>query len=163
MVSILEVVRRQYQAKDFVLSVSETGQQTYRPAAAGAQSEPGLIVFRYDARLFYANANRFVDDVENVIDNAPDPVRWLILDAGSLVDVDYSAGIALGGLLDYLENRQITFAIVHADSGLMDTLAAYDLLDRVGSNHYDTLGDALAAFHGDTTALSPQPGSPSSE
>ena len=83
-VSILEVVRRQYQAQDFVLSVSETGQETYGPATAGSQSEPGLIVFRYDAKLFYANANRFVDDIENVIDTAPDQVRWLILDAGSL-------------------------------------------------------------------------------
>ena len=63
-VSILEVVRRQYQPNDFVLTVSETGEETYRPATAGAQSEPGLIVFRYDAELFYANANRFVDDVE---------------------------------------------------------------------------------------------------
>ena len=90
-----------------------------------------------------------------MIDTAPDQVRWLILDAGSLVDVDYSAGIALGGLLDYLENRQITFAIVLADSGLIDTLRAYDLLDRIGSHHYDTINDALAAFHGDAPALSP--------
>ena len=162
-VSILEVVRRQYQAKDFVISVSETGQETYGPATAGSQSEPGLILFRYEAKLFYANANRFVDDIENVIDTAPDQVRWLILDAGSLVDVDYSAGIALGGLLDYLENRQITFAIVLADSGLIDTLRAYDLLDRIGSHHYDTINDALAAFHGDATALSPQPGRPSNQ
>ena len=57
------------------------GAQTYQPATPGTQSEPGLIVFRFDAELFYANASRFVDDIQEIVDGAPDPVRWLILDA----------------------------------------------------------------------------------
>ena len=84
-------------------------------ATPGTQSEPGLIVFRYDADLFYANANRFVDDIEALIDHAPDPVRWVVLDAGAMDDIDYSAGISLAGLLDYLDARHITFALARAD------------------------------------------------
>jgi high affinity sulfate transporter 1 len=152
-VSILEVIRRQYKPKDFVLGVADSGQHRYRQATAGAQSAPGLIVFRYDAELFYANANRFVDDIQRLVDKAPDQVRWLILDAGGLDDIDYSAGIALTGLLDYLEARQITFAMAETDSSLVDTLHTYDLLDRIGPNHlYDTLAEAIQAFHSDTPA-----------
>jgi MFS superfamily sulfate permease-like transporter len=77
--SIIEVIRRQYTPKDFVLGVSAGGPQTYRQATPGAQSAPGLIVFRYDAELFYANANRFVDDIESLVDKAPDPVRWVAM------------------------------------------------------------------------------------
>ena len=62
----------------------------YQAATPGTQSAPGLIVFRYDADLFYANSSRFVDDVEGLVEHAPDPVRWLVLDAGALDDIDYS-------------------------------------------------------------------------
>ena len=150
-VSIIEVIRRQYEPRDFVLAVSTTGQLSYQAAASGNQTKPGLIVFRYDAPLFYANANRFVDDVQNLIDTSPDPVRWLILDAGGLDDIDYSAGVAFAGLQDYLDAHQITLAIARVDPGLVDTLRAYDLLDRIRAEHlYDTLDEAMNAFHSDT-------------
>jgi MFS superfamily sulfate permease-like transporter len=149
-VSILEVIRRHYNPKDYVTSISPTGQESYVPAVPGTQSDPGLIIFRYDSDLFYANANRFVDDVETLVDKAPDPVRWLILDAKSIDDIDYSAGVSIAGLLDYLEARHVTFALSGADTGLVDTLRAYDLLDRIGTDHlHDSLSEALDAFHRD--------------
>ena len=103
--SILEIVRRQYTPKSFVVSIAADGEPLYAPAKPGLQSAPGLIVFRYDSDLFFANANRFVDDVKALVLGAPDPVRWLILDAGALDDVDYSAGMALGDLQDFLVTR----------------------------------------------------------
>jgi MFS superfamily sulfate permease-like transporter len=151
-VSILEVIRRHYNPKDYVVSVSPTGEESYAAASPGTQSASGLIIFRYDSDLFYANANRFVEDIETLIDKAPDPVRWFILDAESVDDIDYSAGVAMSGLLNYLEARQITFALVGADTSLVDTLRAYDLLDRIGTGHlHDTLAESLDAFHNDET------------
>jgi MFS superfamily sulfate permease-like transporter len=163
-VSIIEVIRRQYTPKDFVLGVSDGGPQTYQQATPGAQSAPGLIVFRYDAELFYANANRFVDDIESLVDKAPDQVRWLILDAAGLDDIDYSAGISLAGLLDYLGSRQITFAMASTDTWLLDTLRAYDLLDRIGPDHlHDTLTEAIEAFHRDIRSPLTPPDVPPAE
>jgi high affinity sulfate transporter 1 len=152
-VSIIEVIRRQYEPRDFVLAVSAAGELSYQKAIPGNQTEPGLIVFRYDAPLFYANANRFVDDIQSLIDTATERVRWLILDAGGLTDVDYSAGVAVAGLLDYLDARQITLAMARVDPGLVDTLRADDLLDRILPSHlYDTLDAAINAFRSDTAA-----------
>jgi MFS superfamily sulfate permease-like transporter len=86
-------------------------------------------------------------------DKAPDPVRWLILDAKSVDDIDYLAGIAMAGLLDYLEARHITCALVGVDTSLVDTLRAYDLLDRIGTDHLpDSLSSALGAFRRDTAS-----------
>ena len=93
--SILEIIRRAYGPADFVVGVDERGERTFRAATPGTQSAPGLVVFRYDAELFYANASRFTDDVQAIIEGAPDKVRWLVLDCSSITDVDYSAGIAL--------------------------------------------------------------------
>jgi MFS superfamily sulfate permease-like transporter len=146
-ISILEIIRRQYRPKDFVVSISPTGEPSYVASGPGVQSQAGLIVFRYDAELFYANANSFVDDVERLIDTAPSPVEWLILDASSLDDIDYSAGIALAGLLDFLAARNITFALARADSSLTTTLQKYGLSSRIPSDHlYGNLSDAVQAF-----------------
>lgn len=152
-VSILEVIRRHYKPKDYVVSVSKTGEESFGPASPGTQSDSGLIIFRFDSDLFYANANRFVEDVETLVDRAPDQVRWFILDAGAVDDIDYSAGVSLGGLLNYLEARHVTFALVGADASLVDTLRAYDLLDRIGTGHlHDSLSEALDAFHNDAAS-----------
>ena len=146
-VSILEVIRRLYKPKDFVVGVSSKDHQTFERATPGAQSAPGLIVFRYDADLFYANVNRFIDDVQQLVEKAPDPVRWLVLDAGAIDDVDYSAGIAFSGLLDFLDSRGITFTLARADDSLVETLKHYEMLDRIGEDHlYDNLTDAVDAF-----------------
>ena len=50
-------------------------------AAPGLQTDPGLIVYRFGADLFYANADRFADEVRALVDRAPAPVRWFVVDA----------------------------------------------------------------------------------
>ena len=81
------------------------------------------------------------------MESAPDPVKWLVLDASTLDDIDYSAGFSLSGLLDYLEARHITFALARADSNLSTTLETYGLAQRIGEAHmYGNLIDAVNGF-----------------
>ena len=148
--SVLDLVRRQYSPRDFIIRPDGRGGVVYEKAVTGRESLPGLIIYRYDAQLFYANANRFVDDAESIIEATPDPVRWFVLDAGSIDDVDYSAGISLGRLLDYLTSRNVTFGLARLDESLSTTLAMYGLLDRIPADHrFSTLEEALAAFRAD--------------
>ncbi|MGD9529035.1 MAG: SulP family inorganic anion transporter [Pseudonocardia sp.] len=159
--SVIDLVRRQYSPRDFVIRPDVHGGVAYTAARDGVQSLPGLVVFRYDAQLFYANANRFVDDVEQVVESAPDPVRWLILDAGAIDDIDYSAGVSLSGLLDYLDSHGITFALARLDDGLVHTLDVYGLLARIPQDRrFSTLEDALAAFAADPATPPPAPTRP---
>ena len=145
--SIVELVRRQYQPANFVVETAVGGTESMVPATAGTQSAPGLIVFRYDARLFYANANRFVDELESLIEAAPDPVTWVILDAGAIADIDFSASIAFQGLLDYLSGRNIHFAVAGADSSLLQVLSASGLDEGIGAdNLYPHVAEAVAAY-----------------
>jgi sulfate permease, SulP family len=145
--SIIDLVRRQYSPRKFVLNISGDGVPTYQKAEPGSQSEPGLIVFRYDAELFYANANRFVTDVQGLVEGAPDPVEWLILDAGSLDSIDYSAGQSLRGLLAYLEARHIRAATAHLDPSLEGALQRYGINEWIpDERRYATLEEAVAAF-----------------
>ena len=145
-VSILDIIRRQYSPKDYV--VRFTGDEpSYTKMERGVESAPGLIIFRYDAELFYANVNRYVDDVEALIEAAPHPVEWLVVDVSSIDTVDYSAGKSLLGLLDYLEQRKITVALARVDTGLHATLAQFGIDERIGADYfYGNLVDAYAAF-----------------
>ena len=149
-VSLGELVRRQYKPKDYLITLDDAGKLAYLEATPGLQSAPGLLVFRYNAELFYANASRFVDDIHFLIEAAPDPVRWLILEAGSLTDIDYSAGLTLEGLLDFTDARGITVALARPDVSLIETLETYGLTDRITKEHiFGKLSDAYAAFLAD--------------
>ncbi|GEL94851.1 SulP family inorganic anion transporter [Cellulomonas composti] len=145
--SIADVIRRQYGTRGFVVGLRDDGSHVYQDAEPGAQSRPGLIIYRYDSELFFANASRFVDDVESVVTHAPDPVRWLVLDASGIGDVDYSAGLALVGLIEFVEARGIHFAIARADPSLVETLTRYELWQRLPADSiYDHFSGAVTAF-----------------
>jgi MFS superfamily sulfate permease-like transporter len=114
------------------------------------QSLPGLVIFRYDAELFYANANRFADHFESVISAAPDPVRWIALDCASISDVDYSAGVTLAHLVDYSRAHHARFVLVRPDTQLLATLQVYGTLDAIGEDDiFPTLDDAFRAYQAD--------------
>lgn len=145
--SILEIIRRAYRPSDFVIGKGLHGRREYVRAEPGAQSLPGLVVFRFDAQLFYANANRFVDDVKAVFEGAPEPVRWLVLDCSAIDDIDYSAGIALADLIEYVHQSGANFGIVRADDRLLATLRAYGVLDRFSPERVFTgLGAVFDAY-----------------
>ena len=148
--SLLDLVRRQYRPGDYVVQQDESGRPVYLPARPGTQSLPGLVIFRYDAELFYANANRFADHFESVISAAPDPVRWIALDCGSISDVDYSAGVTLAHLVDYSRALDARFVLVRPDTQLLATLRVYGTLETIGEDDiFPTLEDAFRAYQAD--------------
>ena len=151
--SIIELVRRAYTPKDFLLGVDQAGEPTYEPAEPGAQSLPGLLVFRFDAPLFYANGSLFVDDVQRLLAAAPSKVRWLVLDCSAMTDVDYSAGLNLAGLVKSVHANGRVLALAGVDPGLLATLKAYGTLEDIDSAHiFPTVMDALQAFRADASA-----------
>ena len=145
--SIIEMIRRQYRPDRFVVGVATDGHPTYTKAVPGVQSLPGLLVFRYDADLFYANANQFSSDVQSLMLAAPDPVRWLVLDCSVIPDVDYSAGVALDGLISFVHSKGAVFALAGLDPDLNATLEQEGVLKLLHSDHfYPSVSDAVAAF-----------------
>ena len=151
--SVIELVRRAYSPTDFLVGVNRAGTPTYAPAEPGNESLPGLLVFRFDSRLFYANASLFVDRIQELIAAAPSRVRWLILDCSSIGDIDYSAGLNLEGLIASLHAEQRVFALADVDPSLMAVLTKLRILERLDNAHiYPTVSDAVAAFQADTPA-----------
>lgn len=147
--SLLDVVARQYRARSFVLKSRPGHGYDYTPSAEGLQSAPGLIVFRFDADLFYANGAGFVDRVQRLVTAAPEPVHWLILDCAGISDIDYSAGQSLSTLIDWLAHEKVDLVLARPEADLLTTLRAYGLGGRVPADRiYDDLDAAVNAYPG---------------
>ncbi|MBD0024334.1 STAS domain-containing protein [Gordonia pseudamarae] len=146
-VSLLALIRRQYRPERFVIGVNDRGTRSFLPARPGLQSLPGLIIFRYDADLFYANASRFSEDVQSLLRSAPTPVRWLVLDCTAIGDVDYSASTMLGSLIDYVHSHGAHFVLAGVDPELQSALLTEGVLAGLDPDHvYASVGAAVRAY-----------------
>jgi MFS superfamily sulfate permease-like transporter len=144
--SILEIVRRSYAPKDFLVGIDREGETTYVKAEPGHQSLPGPLGVPL-SRLFFANANRFSDQVQSLLSAAPTKVRWLVLDCSSIDDVDYSASLTLAELIHGFHSDGGVFALAGADPALLDTLQKYGTLTDFDNSHiYPTVQAAVTAF-----------------
>jgi SulP family sulfate permease len=120
---------------------------------------PGLIVYRYDSPLFFANAEDFKARALAAVDDATHRVSWFVLNAEANVEVDITATDALEALRVELEHRGIVFAMARVKQDLLDDLERSGLVDRVGSDRmFPTLPTAVEAYRawGET----PGPASP---
>ena len=146
--SLLHHVRHSYQPHTAVL-VEEGGHWRPIPVRPGAQSEPGLLIFQFGADLFYANASRFATDVRDLVEHAPSPVRWLVLDAGAVTSLDYSAARVVRPLVEELRARGVSFLIAHADPRLRSDLVRHRLSDLIPDDQiFERLHDAIAVVRG---------------
>jgi SulP family sulfate permease len=146
--SLLWHVRHSYRPHTAVL-VEHGGQWQATPAVPGALSGPGLVIFQFGSDLFYANAGRFAADVRGLIEGADPPLKWLVVDAGAITSVDYSAARVLTNLQRDLIRRSIALVLVHTESSLRADLHRHRLIEVIGADHiFDTLREALAAISG---------------
>ena len=144
--SLLRHVRHSYLAYAAVL-VQKDGQWHPIPALPGAVSGPGLVVFQFGADLFYANASRFAADVRGLVEGASPPVKWLVVDAGAITSIDYSAARVVEDLQRDLLRRGVTLVLVHAEPSLLNDLRRHRLQDVLAAGHvFETLREALAAM-----------------
>ena len=113
-----------------------------------AEQVPGLLVYRYDSPLFFANADNFLSRARAAVDDATTPVRWFLLNVEANVEVDITGADALEMLRADLEQRGIVFALARLKQDLRDQLSRTGLLEQIGEDHiFLTLPTALDAFH----------------
>ncbi len=108
---------------------------------------PGLVVYRYDAPLFFANAQDFRERAMRAVDEATGPVEWFVLNCETNIDPDITAVDAMEQLRRELADRGIVFAMARVKQDLRDDLEAAGFLAEVGEDRvYPTLPTAVEAF-----------------
>ncbi|MEV0289636.1 MULTISPECIES: sulfate permease [unclassified Kribbella] len=150
--SVLDLLRRVARPHDGILG--------YVPGIAGmhdvddypdARPVPGLVVYRYDSPLFFANADDFRRRALAAVDDAETPVRWLLLNAEANVEIDITAIDALDSIREDLAERGIVLAMARVKQDLRNDLEAAGFIDRLGPDRiFYTLPTAVEAFHAQT-------------
>ena len=141
--SVADIIRRAARPADSVLGWSAEDDRyvdVVEHPQAGVTA--GVVVYRIQDRLFFANAHFFQRRLWAAVDGAPKPVRHLVLDASFISDIDASAEVALREVIDGLRERNIELHVARATVELRDRLAAVGLDTVIGADH----------FHGTVTA-----------
>jgi len=149
--SLLRIVHHSYHPRSGVMTAESDGTWKLIPPVPGAFTEPGLVLYRFGAPLYYANASRFSDEILTLAIPSPTPspipVRWLIVDAEAITNVDYTAARVVEELKKDLTNLGIVFGFARVP---WDTRADFDrhhLTEVIGpSLIFNRLHDAVDAY-----------------
>jgi len=107
---------------------------------------PGLVLLRWDAPLFFANAELFRDRVLETIASAPQPVHWLVLAAEPITSVDVTAADMLRELGATLRNAHIEFGYAEVKGPVKDRLRRLEIYPKSEQRYFATVDEAVNAY-----------------
>jgi MFS superfamily sulfate permease-like transporter len=149
-VSLLRVVQHSYHPHSGVLVAEGSGNWELVPAAPDVVTEPGLVLYRFGAALFYANAGRFLEEVSSVVRPMPSAVRWV--DAEAMTHVDYSAARVVLELEKSLAEAGVVLGFARMPWDLRSDFDRHHLTEAIGPGHiFSHLHEAIAAFEASAT------------
>jgi high affinity sulfate transporter 1 len=149
--SVLVLLWRAWHPYDAVLG-RITGRKGYHDTDRhpDARQVPGLLLYRFDAPLFFANADVFRGRLLRAIEDSGEPVRRIVVAAEPMTDVDSTGADLLVELLDQLDGMGVELAFAELKGPTKDDLVRYGLYERIGAGHfYSTIGQAVSAFVAD--------------
>jgi sulfate permease, SulP family len=145
--SLFRIVRHSYRPHTGVFVVTEGDMWQVVPAVPGAVTKPGLVIYRFGAALYYANASLFAEQIRGLVGPTPSPVRWLVVDAEAITNVDYTAARMVRELQKELAERGVVLAFARVPASLKADLDRHLVTQVIGPAHFfDRLHDALATF-----------------
>jgi len=151
--SILNVFRRAWWPYETRLGRVE-GLEGYHDVRSypAAQHLPGLVIYRFDAPLIFANAKTFRDEIRRLAQADPEP-RWIVLAAEPVTDVDTTASDVLEELDEALNARGISLVFAELKDPVRRKIERYGLTRTIDPSHFfPTIGAAVAAFRAETGA-----------
>jgi high affinity sulfate transporter 1 len=148
LLSLGDFVRRAWRPHDAVLG-REDELKGYHDIDRhpSARLIPGLLLYRFDAPLFFANAGWFGRRVRRLVAEAAHPVRWVVVAAEPITDIDTTAADSLRQLLEELRAEQVTLAFAELKGPVKDRLRRYGLFEAVGPDRFfPTVGTAVDGY-----------------
>ncbi|WP_246637459.1 SulP family inorganic anion transporter [Burkholderia catarinensis] len=146
--SLIAHARNSYHLRTRVLARAPSGRWIAHPVAPNVLAAPGIVVYRFEADLFYANAGRFTAEVLKLVNEASPPLRWLVIDASEINNIDYTAGKTLIQLGAELDERGVGVAAVALPTGVRKEIERYKALRAHGAHReiFPTVDAAIDAL-----------------
>ncbi|WP_181448686.1 SulP family inorganic anion transporter [Nonomuraea aridisoli] len=153
-VSLLEVLRRAVMPYTAVLG--RTGEEhAYRDVAhhRDAETLPGLVVYRFDAPLFFANADVLRTELQRLVTDADPPVRQIVVDAEAVYDMDTTGAEVLHRVVDDCDRAGVGLALARTRTSVRALMHDTGLHQRI--RLYDRVAEAVAAYRTEHPELQP--------
>lgn len=145
--SLLMHVRQNYRPPCGVLMHGPKGEWEIDAPEPGKFVEPGMVMFWFGAGLFYANAAYFAGLTRMLADQAAGSVRWFVIDARAMTELDYSGGRAVMDLQQHLARKDVVLALILAATRSKKALERLDLLDLIGAcRMFDSRESCIEAY-----------------
>jgi len=145
--SLLLHLSHSYRAFNSILVKNEDGKWVFVPIKYGLSTEDGLIIYRFNRDLYYANSDLLRHQVIKLIKKAKIPLKWFVLDAGGFEAIDYTSAEMLKDLHDQLNKNKVKLVITTSIPELRDEFDRLELTKIIGEqNIYVSVRDALEAF-----------------
>ena len=145
--SLLQHVRHSYRPPAAVEMQSADGRWLMTALSPDHMAAPGLIVYWFGSDLFYANFDRFATQAHKLVTEPRSPVKWLVVDAGAITSIDYSAGTGLKELTKELARKGVTLVFAHINQNLRADLDRQELTEVIGPTRmFETLRECLVTY-----------------
>ena len=147
LLAVVAHLRHSYRPYDRLLARGEGKIWKSLPLESGVQARPGLLLYRFGASLYYANASRFADEVRMLLKDAAEPIRWFCLAGETLDDLDYTGSAALKRVLESLRQGGITFVVCDIQEPVLRELERDGLLAEIGTEYvFGDTDDVIKAY-----------------
>jgi len=156
LLATIDLLRRASRPRTWVLREAPDGSHFVPEETDYAPDTSGILIYRFGSSLYFANANLFEEEVEKLVDRAATPVKWFVLDAQAMNDIDTTGAETLHQVLQWLKGRGVSVSVSRANPSASALLARYHLMELIGENRlYPTNRHALAAFRQETGQATP--------
>ncbi len=134
--SLFYHVRLGYKPKDVLIVTDASGNIKTLPITSAAQMLPGLIIYRFNHSMYYANADHFKKEILDLVETAPTPVTWFCIEFTAVYDVDVTAGETLEQIQGVLEKNGIRLVFAEVGSHARSELDRMGVTEKVGKDAY---------------------------
>ncbi len=144
--SLVDHTRRGYHPRNVVLVPGDKGTWHAQPVSTHAQALPGLMIYRFNHSMYYANAQQLSEEIQTLVNTAQPPLSWLCIDMAAVDDIDYTAAETLRALHASLNQQGIRVVVAQV---LEDVRASsrYHFAELYGEDaFYQAIGDVVEAY-----------------
>jgi high affinity sulfate transporter 1 len=146
-ISLLYHVRQGYHPMNTVVTMDEFGYVNQLPVSSPQQMEPGLLIYRFNHGMYYANNELMLTEIMDLTGEERTPVRWFCIDFSAVSDVDVSSALTLQQILEDLQSRKMKLVFCSVSPHVMDEVRRFDIVDRIGEDAvFEDIDAVLAAY-----------------
>jgi SulP family sulfate permease len=152
LLSLIIHTRHGYKPKNSLLKTDRLGNLRTASLSSGAQVEPGLMIYRFQHSMYYANAEHFTQEAIDLVNGAAPPLRWFCIDAVAVDDIDFSAAAALREIYRRLKEKEIRLVIANLEDDVLRELERSGLVVLLGADAiFETIADVIQAYRREIT------------